>query len=413
MVGSAAKKSDGLKYDVAIVGGGPAGLTLAAGLVHFMPELKVAVCDRRAFEVPNDARSLALAAGVTRIYEALGIWDEMKAKACPIERMEITDSGEQDISRPLFLSFEGDVSPGQPFAHMVPFRQIVESLLNKTKGVVDLLAPVEVSEMAREGANAHLVLKDGRKIEAALIVAADGSRSQLRDMAGIKTIISDYKQSGLVTTISHEKQHNQTAFEHFRPAGPFASLPLPGKKSSLVWTENSDEAQRLKALTPDEQAAHIEASMGYCLGKVTLDEPIQAFPLRLCIARQFVAPRLALLGDAAHAVHPITGQGLNLGLKDVATLVEVIIEAVRQGEDIGSLLVLQRYEKWRRMDVALMAMATDSLNRLFSNDIAALRGLRDLGLGLVDRMPVVKKALIRHAAGIGATGPKLLQGLDI
>ena len=412
MAGSAEKKSIA-KYDVAIVGGGPAGLTLAAGLVHFMPELKVVVCDRRPFEIPNDARSLALAAGVTRIYEALGIWDEMKAKACPISRMEITDSGKEDRSRPLFLSFEGDVSPGQPFAHMVPFRQIVASLLEKTKDSIDLLAPVQIAQMDRSGAKAKLVLSDGQEIYADLIVAADGSRSQLRDMAGIKTIISDYKQSGLVTTISHEKDHQQTAFEHFRPAGPFASLPLPGKKSSLVWTESADEVAHLMQLSVEKQAAHIEASMGYCLGEVTLDEPIQSFPLRLCIAREFVAPRLALLGDAAHAVHPITGQGLNLGLKDVAALVEIIIEGVRQGEDIGALNVLHRYERWRRMDVALMAMATDSLNRLFSNDVAALRAVRDLGLGLVDRMPLVKKALIRHAAGIGNSGPKLLRGLDV
>lgn len=401
------------KYDIAIVGGGPAGLTLAAGLIHFMPELRIAVCDRRKFEVPDDARSLALAAGVTRIYEALGIWDEMVEAACPISQMKITDSGKNDISRPLFLSFEGDVAPGQPFAHMVPFRQIVATLLKKTKGLVDLIAPVKISGIERDGVKATLNFEDGKSIEASLIVAADGSRSSLRDMVGIKTIIHDYKQSGLVSTISHEVDHKQTAFEHFRPAGPFASLPLPDKRSSLVWTETAQEAERLKNLPSDEQAQIIEASMGHCLGKVTLEEPIQVFPLRLCIAREFVSNRFALLGDAAHAVHPITGQGLNLGLKDVATLVEVLIEALRRGEDIGSINVLREYERWRRMDVALMAMATDSLNRLFSNDIAVLRAVRDLGLGLVDRMPLVKKALIRHAAGIGGNGPKLLQGLDI
>ncbi len=413
MAKSAKKISADKKFDVAIVGGGPAGLTLGATLVHFMPELKVVICDRGSFEVPDDARSLALAAGVTRIYEALGIWEEMKEQACPITKMHVTDSGTGDRSRPLFLSFEGEVGPGQPFAHMVPFRQIMAGLLKKTKDNLTLLAKTRVATMDRSGARAVLELSGGKRIEADLVVAADGSRSALRDMAGIETIISDYRQSGLVTTIAHEKPHQQTAFEHFRPAGPFASLPLPGNRSSLVWTENSGDAQRLKELPADEQAAHIEVSMGYCLGAVTLEEPIQAFPLRLCIAREFVVQRLALMGDAAHAVHPITGQGLNLGLKDVAALAEVIIEAVRQGEDIGSLNVLQRYERWRRLDVALMAMATDSLNRLFSNDVAAIRALRDLGLGVVDRMPLVKKALIRHAAGVGGGGPKLLQGQDI
>jgi len=406
-------KNSQKKYDVAIVGGGPAGLTLATGLAHIMPELKICVCDRRPFEVPDDARSLALAAGVTRIFESLNIWQEMKSHACPISTMEITDSGPNDRSRPLFLSFDGEVAPGQPFAHMVPFRQIVAALLKKAKGTVDLLAPVQVQSLAINGSGAILGLADGGEIEADLVVAADGSRSKLRDMVGVKTIAHDYLQTGLVSTISHEFEHNQTAFEHFRPAGPFASLPLRGKTSSLVWTETASQAELLKNLKPEEQARHIEQEMGHCLGKVELKEPIQAFPLRLCIAREFVRPRFALLGDAAHGIHPITGQGLNLGLKDVAALIEIIINAVRRGEDIGSLNVLQGYERWRRLDVAMMAMATDGLNRLFSNDVTILRIVRDLGLGVVDRAPLLKKILIKHAAGIGDSEPRLLRGLEV
>ena len=401
------------KYDVVIVGGGPAGLTLGVALLRFMPELKIVVLDKNEFKVPDDARSLALAAGVTRIFEALGIWEEMSVNAAPISHMRVTDSGSGDISRPLFLSFDGEVQPGRPFAHMVPFRDIVSAVLEAAKGNLELMAPVSIQTISTEGPQAELVLDDGRAIRTTLIVAADGSRSVLRLMAGIKTIIHDYRQNGLVTTISHEIDHGDTAFEHFRPAGPFASLPLPNSRSSLVWTESREEAARLKMLPEEEQARIIEASMGHCLGKVELEEPVQSFPLRLCLARDFVVPRLALLGDAAHAIHPITGQGLNLGLKDVAALSEVIIEAVRQGEDHGNLNVLQRYERWRRLDVALMAMVTDSLNRLFSNEVAALRIARDFGLGLVDRLPLVKKGLIRHAAGLSAGGPKLLSGQDI
>ncbi|HHG90992.1 MAG TPA: 2-octaprenyl-6-methoxyphenyl hydroxylase [Devosia sp.] len=397
-------------YDVAVVGGGPAGLTLGVTLARFMPELKVLVIDKKGFEVPNDARSLALAAGVTRIFEALGIWEKMSRHASPISHMRVTDSGSDDISRPLFLSFDGEVFPGRPFAHMVPIRDIAGVLLEAAKEEVEFKAGVQVRAMHLNGPLAELLLDNNSSVRTKLVVAADGSRSAVRDMAGIRTTGHDYRQNGLVTTIFHEIDHKNTAFEHFRPAGPFASLPLPGSRSSLVWTEGRQEAERLLTLTRQEQANIIEASMGHTLGKVELEEPVQSFPLRLCLAREFVAPRLALLGDAAHAIHPITGQGLNLGLKDVAALSEVIVEAVRLGQDHGDVNVLRGYERWRRLDVALMAMVTDSLNRLFSNEVLALRIARDFGLGLVDRMPDVKKFLIRHAAGQSPGSPKLLMG---
>ncbi|VAW21720.1 2-octaprenyl-6-methoxyphenol hydroxylase, partial [hydrothermal vent metagenome] len=291
-------KEDIQKFDIAIVGGGPAGLTLAVGLVSIMPELKVCICDKHQFKVPDDARSLALAAGVTRIFRFLGIWDEMKKNSSPISRMEITDSAPSDRSRPLFLAFDGAVGHDQPFAHMIPFRDIVAALLTKAKGNVELIDGVEAVSLDNEGSAARIGFADGSAIEAELVVAADGSRSKLRSLASIKTIINDYKQVGLVSTIAHEFEHNQTAYEHFRSAGPFASLPLKGKTSSLVWTETAQNAQDLIKLSPKEQEKHIEEAMGHCLGGVELKQPIQGFPLRLCIAREFVRPRLALMGDA-------------------------------------------------------------------------------------------------------------------
>jgi 2-octaprenyl-6-methoxyphenol hydroxylase len=223
----------------------------------------------------------------------------------------------------------------------------------------------------------------------------------------------DYRQTGLVTTISHELPHEGAAYEHFRPAGPFASLPLPGNRSSLVWTEKTADAPRFLAMDHEALAREIETVMGSTLGTVTVEEPLMGFPLRLQLAREFVAPRLALVGDAAHVVHPVAGQGLNLGLKDVAALAEAVIEAMRLGLDHGSPAVLERYQNWRRLDTATMAVVTDGMNRLFSTDAAPVRALRDFGLGLVDRAAPVKAMMIRSAAGLSARGPRLLAGLPI
>ncbi len=232
-------------------------------------------------------------------------------------------------------------------------------------------------------------------------------------MAGISVVAHDYKQTGLVTTIGHELPHDGVAYEHFRPAGPFASLPLVGNRSSLVWTERSEDAPRFLAMDDAALAAEIEAVMGSTLGSVAVEEKLMGFPLKLQIARDFVGTRLALVGDAAHVIHPIAGQGLNLGLKDVAALAEAVVDAIRLGLDHGADDVLGRYQSWRRLDTAAMAGMTDGLNRLFSNDLAPVRAVRDFGLGLVDRAGPIKAALIRTASGVSASGPRLLSGLPI
>lgn len=406
-------KSPSSRQDVIIVGGGPVGLTLALALTQSAPGIRAALVDRRPLSVPRDNRASAIAAGVRRLFEALGVWDAMAVQSQAIRAMHITDSGEGDIARPLFLSFDGDVAPGEAFAHMVPNQASGTALMAAVEGKITVVAPAEIVDWSAGDALGTLTLADGQVLTAPLIVAADGAQSNLRQRAGIETMGHDYGQTGLVATIAHELPHEGVAYEHFRPAGPFASLPLPGNRSSLVWTESRDAAARFLTMEPDALAGEIEAVMGSTLGRVTLEDKLMGFPLRLQLARSFIGPRLALIGDAAHVVHPIAGQGLNLGLKDVAALAEVVVDALRLGLDHGAPDVLERYQAWRRLDTASMAMVTDGMNRLFSNDVAPIRALRDFGLGLVDRAGPIKSTLIRAAAGVGNGSPKLLGGLPI
>jgi 2-octaprenyl-6-methoxyphenol hydroxylase len=315
----------------------------------------------------------------------------------------------KDAVRPVFLTFAGELEEGQPFAHMIENAPLNAALAAKAReDGIDLRATT-VAGFEHRG---RIVVRfgDGGVTSASLLVAADGARSQVREQAGIGTHGWAYGQSAIVTTVAHERAHNGRAEEHFLPAGPFAILPLKGCRSSLVWTETDAEAARIIALPDDAFHAELERRFGLHLGEISVAGARRAYPLGLFIARSFIAERIALVGDAAHVIHPIAGQGLNMGLRDVAALAEAIVDAARLGLDCGGADVLERYQRWRRFDTAAMGVATDGLNRLFSNESDALRLVRDVGLGLVDRMPALKSFFIREAAGVTGEVPKLLRG---
>lgn len=396
-----------------VIGGGAfAGLGLALAIRQGLgPELPVVVADP-AFTVrpSRDPRASAIVAACRRLFEAIGVWGDVAADAQPILDMVVTDSKLEDATRPTFLTFTGDVEPGEPFAHMVENRLLIDALVKRAEAEGIELIATAVSTYESRSDGTKVTLSDGREIEASLLIAADGARSKLRERAGIATHGWDYDQSGIVVTVGHERDHQGRAEEHFLPAGPFAILPLKGKRSSLVWTESRREAARIVDLPTEEFKRELETRFGLHLGELQpLDKP-RAFPLGYFVARSFIAERLALVGDAAHVIHPIAGQGLNMGLKDAAALAEVIVDAARLGLDPGQADVLERYQRWRRFDTVAMGVATNSLNMLFSNHSTLLRTVRDIGLGLVDRVPPLKSAFIRQAAGLSGEVPRLLRG---
>jgi len=321
------------------------------------------------------------------------------------------DGGVRDAVRLPHLHF--DSKNGSPLAHMAFNDDVVAALsaLCDRLGVQRVAAPVARWRPGRRVA--ELGLADGQSLRARLAVAADGARSKLRALAEIPAYGWDYDQSGIVATIAHEYDHEGGAEQHFLPAGPFAILPLPGRQSSIVWNERRADARALIALDAEDFVRQLEFRFTPKLGAIRLASRVEAFPFRFQVARRFVAGRLALVGDAAHVVHPIAGQGLNLGLRDVAALAETIVGAMRLGLDPGSPSALADYQRTRRFDVAASGMGMDLMNRLFSNDLGPLRFVRDLGLRLVDRAPRLKDRLILEAGGAGRDAPRLLRGVAL
>ena len=405
-------KRQGHQAEVAIGGAGFAGLALAIALRQGLGDpFTVTVADPAlAHARSKDPRASAIAAAARRLFEAIGVWGAVTDHAQPILDMVVTDSKLDNAVRPTFLTFGGEVEEGEPFAHMIENRYLVDALAEKAKSLGVELRATPVAGFAANANSTDVQFADGETITARLLVGADGARSLIREQAGIPTHGWNYDQSAIVTTVAHERDHNGRAEEHFLPAGPFAILPLTGRRCSIVWTETSGEAQRIVALADNEFHAELEKRFGLQLGDIEIVGPRRAFPLGLFTARTFIGQRLALVGDAAHIIHPIAGQGLNMGLRDVAALAEAIADAARLGLDPGGPEVLERYQRWRRFDTMTMGVATDGLNRLFSNHSDALRLARDIGLGLVERMPMLKRMFIREAAGFTGDVPKLLRG---
>jgi 2-octaprenyl-6-methoxyphenol hydroxylase len=401
------------RFDIVISGASFAGLALARALAHtFGRDIRVAVIDRapRTAAPPPDARAFALSAASRHMLEHLGVWQRVAGECQPVTGIDITDSGLDAGIRPVLLSYENMIG-GEPASTIVPSTALTRALAEAVAAdtSVTFLAPAEATGFTAEPYAVEIALRDGEALTASLLVAAEGRKSPLREAAGIKTVSWSHGQTGIVTTVAHERRHLGRAVQHFLPGGPFAILPLPGNRSCITWSEQADEARRILALDDEAFLAEVDKRFGGKLGAITLAGPRQSWLLETHLARRYVLDRFAVIGDAAHIVHPIAGQGLNLALRDVAALVEVISDAARIGLDLGHADALLRYERWRRFDSWLSAATFDGLNRMFSNDWALARSARDFGLGLVDRLPGLKQVFVTEAAGLSGEVPKLLR----
>src|SRR5271168_2268003 len=386
--------------DILVAGAGVVGLAFACAVKQAVGRrLKVAVVDPRLSEGDGGLKTVALAAGSRGLLARVGVWDALEPLTQPILKMSIFDGGPRDAVRLVQLEFEAH--EGETLAHMAFADDVVAALLETARahGVEMIRGSVAGFGPGREVA--RIDLADGGSLSARLVVAADGARSKLRALAEIPTVGWETGQAGLVATIAHARDHHGRAEQHFLPSGPFAILPLPGRRSSIVWNESTADAKALLALGPEDFLEQLERRFTLKLGAIEVASRVESFPLSFRVAREFVSERLALIGDAAHLVHPLAGQGLNLGLRDVAALAETIVGEMRLGLDPGAAPPLATYERRRRYDVAASGLGLDALNRLFSNDVTSLRFLRDLGLRIVDRAPALKDMLIAEADGAG------------
>lgn len=402
------------KVEVAIAGGGMVGLTL--GLALAKAGIETAVVDgldpALVVDAKFDGRVSSFAAASCRMLQALDLWRHVEEVAQPIFDIVVSDGSVKDGAASALLHFDHRAVGDAPLGHMIENRHFRMALQREIANVpaLTLMAPQRVTGASVGTGGVDVALGGGVRIEAALLIAADGRTSPLRDAMGIKTIGWDYPQTGIVATIAHEKPHEGVAHELFLASGPFAILPITGNRSSIVWTERSEQASAFLKLDEAAFLDEVAERFGDHWGALSLTGPRWSYPLSMHLALSYVAPRFAIAGDAAHTIHPIAGQGLNLGLRDAAALAEVVIEAKRLGLDIGSEASLARYQSWRRFDNVLFAASTDALNRLFSNDIAPIAVARRIGLDLVDSIEPLKRFFMRQAGGEGGEMPKLMRG---
>jgi 2-octaprenyl-6-methoxyphenol hydroxylase len=407
------------RFDVAISGASFAGLALARGLSQALGEgVHIAVIDRAvapestSASGSKDGRAFAIWAGSKAVLESLGVWSAIADVAEPMTTIEISDSALGDGVRPTRLTYDAKTSDGVPAAYMVPSAVLHQALYDSIANdpAISWMAPAEAVGVTLGDFAAGITLADGRSIEAALCVAAEGRQSTLRDAAGIKTTGWGYAQRGIVATVEFELPHNGVAIQHFLPGGPFAVLPLKNNRACITWSSADAEAERVLALDDAAFLEELDDRIGGRFGGITLVSKPQSWPLDVKMARELTAKRFALIGDAAHGVHPVAGQGVNLAFRDVAALVEVVTDSARIGLDIGNGPALERYARWRRFDSTMSAAAYDGLNRVFSVDNSVLRAARGAGLGIVDQIPQLKQLILAEAAGLSGDLPKMVRG---
>ncbi len=407
-----------LKYDVAIIGAGLNGLVAALGLGgrNASRPLTVVVIDwadpQRFATSSYDSRASALTSATQTMFSTLGVWDNVKVQAQDMLKIVVSDAGHDAVDRPSLLSFVAN-DGAKPAAAMAENHHLFASLLAEIKNSsgITLLTGRRLKGINSGPGLARIALDDGTELKSSLVIGADGRASPTREAAGLKLQGWAYKQSAITLTVAHELPHDGMAEEHFTPTGVFAILPLHGNRSSLVWTENHDEAQRISKLDDASFLHEISKRFGTHRGALSLASPRHVHPLSLMIAEEMVSNRLALIGDAAHVIHPLAGLGLNLGFKDVAALAECVMDAVALGQDIGGDAVLQRYASWRRFDTVATAYMLDGLNHLFANDISGLKFIRDVGLKLVNASAPAKNLFMKEAAGQTGDLPRLMRGL--